>query len=148
MSFSGSFMCTSFKKELLTGTHNFGTSGNTFRLALYSSGATLNATTTAYSTSFEVSASGTYSAGGATLTNGGTVGQPSAVGTTAFTDFSDVSFTTATIEARGALIYNDTATGNPSVAVLDFGSNKSATAGTFSILFATPTATGAIIRIA
>ena len=148
MSFSGSFMCTSFKKELLTGTHNFGTSGNTFRLALYSSGATLNATTTAYSTSFEVSASGTYSAGGAALTNGGTVGQPSAVGTTAFTDFSDVSFTTATIEARGALIYNDTATGNPSVAVLDFGSNKSATAGTFSILFPTPTATGAIIRIA
>ena len=148
MSFSGSFMCTSFKKELLTGTHNFGTSGNTFRLALYSSGATLNATTTAYSTSFEVSASGTYSAGGAALTNGGTVGQPSAVGTTAFTDFSDVSFTTATVEARGALIYNDTATGNPSVAVLDFGANKSSTDGTFSILFPTPTATGAIIRIA
>ena len=148
MSFSGSFMCTSFKKELLTGTHNFGPSGNTFRLALYSSGATLNATTTAYSTSFEVSASGTYTAGGAALTNGGTVGQPSAVGTTAFTDFSVVSFTTATVEARGALIYNDTATGNPSVAVLDFGANKSSTAGTFSILFPTPTATGAIIRIA
>ena len=148
MSFSGSFMCTSFKKELLTGTHNFGTSGNTFRLALYSSGATLNATTTAYTTSSEVSESGTYSAGGAILTNGGTVGQPSAVGTTAFTDFSDVSFTTATIEARGALIYNDTATGNPSVAVLDFGANKSSTSGTFSILFPTPTATGAIIRIA
>ena len=148
MSFSGSFMCTSFKKELLTGTHNFGTAGNTFRIALYSSGATLNATTTAYATAFEVSASGTYSAGGAALSNGGTVGDPSAVGTTAFTDFSDVSFTTATIEARGALIYNDTATGNPSVAVLDFGANKSSTAGTFSILFPTPTATGAIIRIA
>ena len=76
------------------------------------------------------------------------MGNPSAVGTTAFTDFSDVSFTTATIEARGALIYNDTATGDPSVAVLDFGASKSSTAGTFSILFPTPTATGAIIRIA
>ena len=149
MAFSGSFMCTSFKKELLTGTHDFGTSGNTFRLALYSSGATLNASTTAYSTSNEVSASGTYSAGGAALTKGGTLsGAVSAIGTTAFTDFSDVSFTTATIEARGALIYNDSVSGDPSVVVLDFGSNKSSTAGTFSILFPTPTATGAIIRIA
>jgi hypothetical protein len=92
----------------------------------------------------EVANSGSYSAGGGTLTKV----TPTASGTTALTDFGDLSFTTATITARGALIYNDTATGDPAVAVLDFGSNKTSTSGTFTIQFPTPTATGAIIRIA
>lgn len=145
MAFTGNAMCTSFKVELLKGVHDFtnGT-GNTFKLALYTATATLNASTTAYTISNEVSNSGSYTAGGGALTNV----TPSSSGTTALTDFGDLSFTTATITARGALIYNDTATGDPSVAVLDFGSNKTSTDGTFTIQFPTPTATGAIIRIA
>jgi hypothetical protein len=144
MAFSGNAMCTSFKVELLKGVHNFSTGGNAFKLALYTATATLNASTTAYSVTNEVANSGSYSAGGGTLTNV----TPTASGTTALTDFADLSFTTATITARGALIYNDTATGDPAVAVLDFGSNKTSTSGTFTIQFPTPTATGAIIRIA
>ena len=145
MAFTGNFMCTSFKQELLTGTHNFTAStGNTFKLALYDNNASFTASTTAYTTSNEVSASGTYSAGGGTLTNV----TPTTSGTTAFTDFADLSFTSATITARGALIYNDTATGDPSVIVLDFGADKTSTAGTFSILFPTADASNAIIRIA
>lgn len=144
MAFSGNAMCTSFKVELLKGVHNFSTGGNAFRLALYTDAATLNATTTAYSPTNEVANSGSYAAGGGTLTNV----TPISSGTTALTDFADLSFTTATITARGALIYNDTATGDPAVAVLDFGSNKTSTSGTFTIQFPTPTATGAIIRIA
>ena len=143
MAFTGNAMCTSFKVELLKGVHNFSTGGNTFKLALYTATATLNASTTAYSVT-KVSNSGSYSAGGGTLTKV----TPTATGTTAITDFGDLSFTTATITARGALIYNDTATGDPAVAVLDFGSNKTSTSGTFTIQFPTPTATGAIIRIA
>jgi len=138
-------MCTSFKQEILQGVHDFtnGT-GDTFKLALYTSSATLSAATTAYSATNEVSNSGTYSAGGGALTNV----TPSTSGTTAFTDFADISFTSATITARGALIYNDTAAGDPAVAVLDFGSDKTSTSGTFTIQFPTADASNAIIRIA
>ena len=144
MAFTGNFMCTSFKVELLKGVHNFSTGGNTFKLALYDNSASFTAATTAYTATNEVGNSGSYTAGGGTLTKV----TPTAAGTTALTDFADLSFTTATITARGALIYNDTATGDPTVAVLDFGSDKTSTAGTFTIVFPSPTATGAIIRIA
>ena len=137
-------LCTSFKQEILQGVHNFSTGGNSFKLALYTATATLGAGTTAYATTNEVPASGSYVAGGGALTNV----TPTTSGTTAFTDFADISFTTATITARGALIYNDTATGDPAVAVLDFGSDKTSTAGTFTIQFPTPNASSAIIRIA
>lgn len=137
-------MPTSFKKQLLEGTHNFKNSGgSTFKLALFTSSATLDASTTAYSTTNEVSASGSYAAGGGTLTRV----DPTTSSTTAFTDFADLSFTTATITARGALIYNSSAT-NAAVAVLDFSSDKTSTAGTFTIQFPTADATNAIIRIA
>ena len=145
MAFSGNFMCTSFKQELMVGTHNFTAStGNTFKLALYDNNASFDASTTAYTATNEVSNSGTYTAGGGTLTNV----TPTASGTTALTDFADITFTSATITARGALIYNDTATGNPSVIVLDFGSDKSSTSGDFQIVFPTADASNAIIRIA
>jgi hypothetical protein len=144
MAFTGNFMCTSFKGEILEAVHDFSTGGSTFKLALYTDSASFTAATTAYTTTNEVAASGTYVAGGGTLTKLGVTTS----GTTALTDFSDLSFTTATITARGALIYNDTATGDPTVAVLDFGSDKTSTSGTFSIIFPSPTATGAIIRIA
>jgi hypothetical protein len=145
MAFTGNFMCTSFKQELLTGTHDFTTStGNTFKLALYDNNASFTAATTAYTASNEVGDSGSYAAGGGTLTNV----TPTTSGTTALTDFADLSFTSATITARGALIYNDTAAGDPSVVVLDFGSDKTSTSGTFSIIFPTADASNAIIRIA
>ena len=145
-------MCTSFKSELLTGTHNFTNStGDTFKLALYAIGgggkagttATLGATTTTLTTTGEIASSGSYATGGGTLTNV----TPTTSGTTAFTDFSDLSFTTATITARGALIYNSTDS-NKAVAVLDFGGHKTSTAGTFTIQFPTANASNAIIRIA
>lgn len=137
-------LCTSFKVELLQGVHNFTAStGDVFKLALYTSAATLDATTTAYSATNEVGDSGTYAAGGGTLTNV----TPTSSGTTAFTDFADLSFTSATITARGALIYNST-DANRAVAVLDFGSDKSSTSGTFSIQFPTADASNAILRIA
>ena len=137
-------MCTSFKEELMTATHNFTAStGNSFKLALYTSAATLSAATTAYSATNE--ASGTnYTAGGAALTNV----TPTASGTTAFTDFNDLTFSTATITANGALIYNDTAAGDPAVVVLAFGGDKTSTAGDFTIQFPTADASNAIIRIA
>lgn len=144
MAFSGNFMCTSFKEELMTATHDFTAStGNTFKLALYDNNATFNAATTAYTATNEVSGTG-YTAGGGTLTNI----SPTTSGTTAFTDFADLTFSSATITARGALIYNDTAAGDPSVVVLDFGSDKSSTAGDFTIVFPTADASNAIIRIA
>ena len=137
-------MCTSFKKELLEGTHNFKNSGgNTFRLALYDSSATMSAATTAYTTSDEVSGTN-YTAKGGALTNV----TPTTGGTTAFTDFADLTFGTATITARGALIYNDTASGDPSVVVLDFGGDKTSTAGDFKIVMPTADANNALIRIA
>jgi hypothetical protein len=145
MAFTGNFMCTSFKVELMQAVHNFTTStGNTFKLALYDNSASFTAATTAYTASNEVSASGTYAAGGGTLTNV----TPTSTGTTAFTDFADLSFTSATITAFGALIYNDTAAGDPSVCVLDFGGAKTSTSGTFTIVFPTADASSAIIRIA
>ena len=145
MAFSGNFLCTSFKVELMRGVHNFTTStGNTFKLALYNNSASFTAATTAYTASDEVANSGSYVAGGGALTNV----TPSSTGTTAFTDFADLSFTSATITAFGALIYNDTAAGDPSVCVLDFGGAKTSTSGTFTIIFPTNDATNAIIRIA
>ena len=145
MAFTGNFMPTSFKVQILKAVHNFSTgSGQTFKLALYNNSASFTASTTAYTTTNEVTASGSYTAGGGTLSKV----TPTSSGTTALTDFADLSFTTATITAFGAMIYNDTATGNPAVAILDFGSSKSSTAGTFTIVFPAATATGAIIRIA
>jgi hypothetical protein len=149
MAFSGNYMCTSFKQELLTGSHNFtnGT-GDTFKLALYDNNASFDASTTDYTATNEVANSGSYSAGGGTLTNV----TPTTSGTTAFTDFADITFTSATITARGALIYNTT-TGAGSgttdtVIVLDFGSDKASTSGDFQIVFPTADSSNAIIRIA
>ena len=136
-------MCTSFKKELLEGVHNFKNSGgSTFKLALFTSSASLDAATTAYSTSNEVSGTG-YSAGGNTLTRV----DPSTSGTTALTDFADLTFSTATITANGAVIYNDGAS-DAAVIVLAFGGDKTSTAGDFTIQFPTADASNAIIRIA
>jgi hypothetical protein len=145
MAFSGNFMCTSFKVELMRAVHDFTTgTGSTFKLALYDNSASFTAATTAYTSSNEVADSGTYAAGGGTLTNV----TPTSSGTTAFTDFADLSFTSATITAYGAMIYNDSAAGNPSVCILDFGGAKTSTAGTFTIIFPTADATNAILRIA
>jgi len=150
MAFSGNYMCTSFKKELLYGVHDFDlANGDTFKIALYDNSASFDAATTAYTTSNEVSGTG-YSAGGGALTNV----DPTSTGTTALTDFQDETFSTATITARGALIYNTTpnttsiSVTNPSVVVLDFGSDKTSTAGDFTIVFPTADASNAIIRIA
>jgi hypothetical protein len=136
-------MCTSFKKELLEGTHNFKNSGgSTFKLALFTSSATLGASTTAYATSNE--ATGTnYTAGGDALTRV----DPSSSGTTALTDFADLTFSTATVTANGALIYNSSAS-DKAVIVLAFGGDKTSTAGDFTIQFPTADASNAIIRIA
>jgi hypothetical protein len=145
MAFSGNYMCTSFKQEILQGVHNFTAStGNNFKLALYTNNATFTAATTAYTSADEVPASGSYAAGGGLLTNV----TPTTSGTTAFTDFNDLSFTSATITAYGAMIYNDSAAGNPAVCILDFGGAKTSTVGTFTIIFPTADATNAIIRIA
>jgi len=144
MAFSGNFMCTSFKKELLEAVHDFqNTGGSTFKLALYTNSASFDASTTAYTTTNEITGTG-YTAGGGTLTRV----DPTSSGTTAFTDFANLTFSTATITARGALIYNDSASGNPSVVVLDFGEDKTSTAGDFTIVFPTADASNAIIRIA
>ena len=144
-------MATSFKTDILQAFHNFGTTvtrggtgADTFKLALYTSSATMDATTTAYSATNEVGASGSYSAGGGALTISTT---PTSTSTTAFLSFSNLTFTTATITARGALIYNST-NSNKAVAVLDFGADKTSTAGNFTIQFPTADSTNAIIRIA
>ena len=136
-------MCTTFKKELLEGVHNFKNSGgNDFKLALYTSSASLDASTTAYTTSNE--ASGTnYTAKGASLTRV----DPSTSSTTALTDFADLTFSNATVTARGCLIYN-TNNSNKAVCAIDFGGDKTSTAGDFTIVFPSATATGAIIRLA
>ena len=136
-------MCTSFKQQLLEGTHNFKNSGgSTFKLALFTSSATLGAATTAYAVTNEVSGTG-YSAGGNTLTRV----DPSTSGTTALTDFADTTFSTATITANGALIYNSSAS-DAAVIVLAFGGDKTSTAGDFTVQFPTADASNAIIRIA
>lgn len=145
-------MCTSFKAELLQAEHNFKTSGgSTFKLALYTSSASIDANTTAYSATNE--ATGTnYTAGGAQLVNSGvTATNTNATAGTGFTDFSDLTFSLATITARGALIYNASGTTtntNAAVCVLDFGADKTSTDGDFTIIFPANDASNAIIRIA
>ena len=143
-----SAVCTSFKKELLERKHDFNaTSGHTFKLALFTSAATLGASTTAYSTTNEVVGTG-YTAGGVTLTNI----DPTSSGTTAFVDFADVTFSSATITAAGALIYNTTTDGGSAttnaVAVISFGGDKTSTNGDFVVQFPAADATNAIVRIA
>ena len=146
-------MTTSFKVDLLNGVHDFST--DTFKLALFTSSATLGAATTAYTApsnpaadptdTNEVTTTGTnYSAGGQALT----AVAPTSSGTTAFVDFNDEEFTNVTLTARGALIFNESATGDPAVCVLDFGSDKTASAGDFTVQFPTADASSAIIRIA
>lgn len=143
-------MATSFKVEILNGIHAFGTTvtrgattADTFKIALYTSSATLGASTTAYSSTNETSGTG-YTAGGNTLT---VSTAPTSTSTTAWLDFTDSTWTTATITARGALIYNSSQS-DRAVAVLDFGSDKSSSAGDFTVVFPTADSTNAIIRIA
>ena len=137
-------MCTSFKKELLEAVHNFKDSGgDTFKIALYTSSASLGAATTAYATTNEIADGNGYSTGGNTLTRV----DPSSSGTTGFTDFANTTWSSATITARGALIYNSSDS-NKAVAVLDFGADKSSTSGDFTIQFPAADASNAIIRIA
>ena len=138
-----STLTTSFKKELLEAVHNFKNSGgDTFKLALYTSSATMGAATTAYATTNHVTGTN-YTAGGGTLTRV----DPTSSGTTGFTDFADLTFGTATVTARGCLIYNSTDS-NKSVATIDFGGDKTSTAGDFTIVFPAAAASTAIIRIA
>jgi hypothetical protein len=133
-------MCSSFKQQILLGEHDLDT--DVIKIALYTSAATLSAATTAYTTSDEVVGTG-YTAGGNTLT-GATV---SLSGTTAYVDFSDTTWTTATITARGALIYNSSKS-NKAIAVLDFGADKTSTAGSFTVQFPANDSSSAIVRIA
>ena len=148
MAFSGNYMCTSFKQQLLQAKHDFTAStGDSFKLALYTNSATFDASTTDYTASNETSGTG-YTAGGGTLTNV----TPTTSGTTAFTDFADLTFSSSSITARGALIYNTTTGGGTgttdSIIVLDFGADKTSSAGDFTIVFPTADASNAIIRIA
>ena len=137
-------LCTSFKQELMEAVHNFKNSGgSTFNLALYTSSASLGAGTTAYTTSNEVSGTN-YTAKGASLTRV----DPTTSGTTAFTDFADLTFSNATVTARGALIFQGSGSGDPAVCALDFGGDKTSTAGDFTIQFPAADASNAIIRIA
>lgn len=136
-------MCTSFKSQLMSALHDFDNpGGNTFKIALYTSSATLGASTTAYSTSNEITGTG-YSAGGNTLTSV----SPTTSGTTAYVDFADTTWSNSTITANGALIYNANSS-NAAVVTLAFGSDKSSSNGDFVIVFPTANATDAIIRIA
>lgn len=152
MAFTGNYLCTSFKVELMKAAHDFrATGGDTFKIALYTNSASFTAATTAYTATNEITntAGTAYVAGGATLT----CIDPTSSGTTAFTDFVDASWSSASFTARGALIYNSTPTGglgltNPTVCVLDFGSDKTATAQTFTVEFPIANASSAIIRIA
>jgi hypothetical protein len=145
-------MATSFKVEILQGLHAFGTSvvragtgADTFKIALYTSSASLDAATTAYTASNEVANGNGYTTAGNTLT----ISQaPTSTSTTAWLDFADTTWSTSTITARGALIYNDTSSGDKAVAVLDFGSDKSSSSGDFTIVFPTADSSNAIIRIA
>ena len=146
MAITTNAITNTFKEDLLNGLHDFAPStGDVFKLALYDSSASIGADTTSYAVgiSGQVPDTGQYVAGGGALVNA----LVSVNGTTAFVDFDDLSFTGVTLTARGALIYNDTASGDPSVCVLDFGGNKTATAGTFTIQFPDANDTQAIIRI-
>jgi hypothetical protein len=137
-------MCTSFKSQLMSALHDFDNpGGNTFKIALYTSSATLGATTTAYSATNEVATGGGYTAGGNTLTSV----SPTTSGTTAYVDFADTTWSASTITANGALIYNANSS-NAAVVVLAFGSDKASSNGDFTIIFPTANATDAIIRIA
>jgi len=145
MAFTGNFLCTSFKQELMEAKHNFlASGGNTFNIALYTNSASFTAATTAYTSSNEISGTN-YSAKGGALTNV----NPTTSSTTAFTDFADEVFSNVTISSvRGAMIFNDSASGDPAVCILDFGGDKTSTAGDFTIQFPTADASNAIIRIA
>jgi len=144
MAFTGNYMCTSFKVELMKGVHDFtNSSGNTFNIALYTNSASFTAATTAYTSGNEVSGTG-YTAKGYALTNV----TPVSSSTTAYTDFGDATWSSSTITARGAMIFNDSAAGDPSVVILDFGADKSSSAGDFVVVMPTADASSAIIRIA
>ena len=146
MAITANAITNSFKEDLLQGTQVFAAgAGNTFKLALYTSAATIGADTTSYAVGIagQVGDTGTYAAGGGALVTA----LVSVNGTTAFVDYDDLSFTGVTLTARGALIYNDTQAGDPSVCVLDFGGDKTATSGTFTIQFPAANDTQAIIRI-
>lgn len=144
MAITTNAICNSFKKELLEGKHNFSAAGgNKFKLSLYTSSATLGKSTTAFTSTNQVTASGSYTSGGGALVNAGT----SLASNTAIVDFNNLSFTSATITARGALIYN-TSNSNTAVCVLNFSTDKSSTSGTFTIQFPAFTTSAAIIRIA
>ena len=139
-----SAICNSFKKELLEGQHNFSSGQDKFKIALYTSSATLNSATTSFTTGNQVANTGQYTSGGGLLVNSGT----SISAGVARVDFADRSFTGVTLTARGALIYNTSATAtNAAVAALDFGGDKTATSGVFTIQFPAPTSTAAILRI-
>jgi hypothetical protein len=141
-----SAVCNSFKTEVLRAIHNFTQGGNSFKLALYTSSATINKSTTAYSSTNEISntAGSAYSAGGKALTNV----TPALSGDTACCDFADISFTSASFTANGCLIYNDTASGDPAVCAIAFGGDKTVSSGTFTIQFPAADASNAILRIA
>ena len=144
MAFTGNYMCTSFKAEILKAVHDFTlSSGSTFNVALYTNSASFTAATTAYTSANEITGTG-YVAKGKALTNV----TPTTGGTTGFTDFQDLTWGTATFTARGALLFNDTAASDPTCLVLDFGSDQTSTAGDFKIVFPTNDSTNAIIRIA
>ena len=144
MAFTGDFLCTSFKTELLEGLHNFLLSGGSdFKMALYDNSASFTAATTAYTATNEITGTA-YVAEGSSLTRI----DPTATGTTAFVDFADEVWSTATFTARGAMIYNETAVGDEAVCILDFGADKTATAGDFTVQFPVADSATAIIRIA
>ena len=144
MAFTGNFMCTSFKVEILKAVHDFTNStGNTFNIAMYDNHASFTAATTAFTTSDEVTGTA-YTTKGNTLVNV----TPVSSSTTAYTDFGDSTWSSSTITARGAMIFNDTASGDPSVVILDFGSDKVSSSGDFVVIFPTANSTSAIIRIA
>ena len=147
MAFTGNYMPTSFKSEILQAKHNLTNGAHTFNLALYTNSASFDASTTDYTVTNEVSGTG-YTAGGAALTNV----TPTTGGVVGFTDFADLTFSSATITARGALIYNTTYGGGTgtteAVGVYDFGSDKTSSAGDFTIIFPTASSTDAVIRIA
>ena len=142
MAFTGNAVANSFKKQLLEGGHNFTVGGDVFKLALYTSAASFTSETTVYTSTNEVANTGQYTTGGGTLTNV----SPLVSSGVAFIDFADISFTGVTLTAAGALIYN-TSNANAVVCVLDFGGDKTATAGTFTVQFPADTTSAAILRI-
>ena len=149
MAFTGDFMCNSFKTEILQAQHDFTVStGDSFKMALYDNTATLTASTTAYTASGELAATGNYTTTGNALTNALTPTWNTTGGAAAITDFDDEVWTNATFTAYGALVYNDTHASDAAVIVLDFGGAQTATAGDFTVQFPTPDAATAIIRVA